>query len=779
MSVERSKFCAYLITVALVMTAAATVVPVPVGVPEPPSQKGFDVVDNPNYGPRNLLVVLMDFSDLPTDVPAQFIEDQMFGPRPSLNDYYKETSYNQFWFVNKGHFSWVQAWDDPSTPSDDESTWAYWEVFGATDPYYGGSLLWHSIVSLDKAGYDFAPLDENNDGKISLGKELAYHTVISQEPNRRGGIKRPMPVAPLDGKIVEGPGCGSTEDDPWITLYAHELAHQTLGLGDYYTILPQSINQFSLMGVSAFTNASGGWQYPNGPHHLDPFSKLKLGWHSGTVVSTDGFYNIQDVETHQEFYILHNPANGKKEYYLVENRWKGTSYDDTRNLIDALVPPLPPADAPASIPDEGLLIWHIDENRDWDGTLTGNIPKVNLTRRENKDKKAAFNGDDPGYYDFWDGSSPRSAKWNDGSNSKVGVWCVGDAGPTVRAWLDVPGPGILVCPKVDSTSAIPGSPGIITVQLVNTGDSTDTFSMTAGGMAGDLVVSLPGPITLGPKGSTTIDIPVTPIRDCTTSPGLRLMTITAESITNPAVSTTILATVDVLPFGEPHVTLSPNYAETYPDATVTYSVQLTNEGNVFDTMSLSFTGIDFGSAYMAYPTAIPESWVSFSPVDPSAPACGSTSSILSISVPWDWAAMEDALYEFTATATSSITPDTGTDSGQLLVHATPLSMMFWVKAEIQQLLDDVDALPPSDVRDGLHDKAEASLNKVTQAMDRYLLGDDPPTSNHFRTTQNILRAFIHLLDAQRGKALTVAQANDFEAQVSLIISHIDTILSEI
>ncbi len=776
MSISGRKLLTYSVAIVLIVTVAATVVPSPVGIPEPPEKGGFDDADNPQHGPRNLLTVLMEYTDLPTDVPADFIEDQIFGPRPSLNDYYKETSYNDFYFTNKGHFAWITAWDDPGTASDDESTWAYWEAWLPSDPHNGGTLYSWGLKSLDENHiFDFAQFDLNDDGDVDLGKELAVLVILSHEPGNRGGATRGMPALTLDGKTVDGAICAVTEDSPWITLYAHELGHQTLSLTDYYGIQPQPIGHFTLMGWSG----AGGWNTPIGPPHLDPYSKLKLDWYSGTVVSSDGWYTIHDAETNDEVFILHDPDHGKKEYFMVENRWKGTSYDDSHNLIDPLEPPLPPANAPITIPDEGLLIWHVDEDREWDGTLSGNIPKVNLTRRINDDNQAAFNGDDPDNYDFYDSSSPRNAKWNDGTNSKTGVWCVSNSAASMRAWLDVPGPGILPCPIIAGAASTPGSPATFEIKLTNTGDSSDTFVVGFIGLDSDLSQVPPPAQALSSKETSIITIDVIPDKECTTAPGVRTLTLRVQSLSNPFLYTEIPLYLEVLPFGDPQATIIPSFAETDPNATVIYSVQITNGGNVDDTFDPQFFSFDFGSTYMASPSAIPDSWVVFSPSAPSAPACGVTTAIMSITVPWDWAAMEDATYDFWVEVWSSVSPVEDTVFGQLLVHATPMSMMFWVKAEIEQLIEDVEALPDSDVKDGLHDKASAALNKVIQGLNRYGQGDDPPSSNHFRTTQNILRAFIHLLHAQSGKQLTVLQASNFEAQVNTIIDHIDTILVEI
>ncbi len=745
---------------------------------DPPTPSGFDSpIPNPMVGTKPLLVVLMEFTDLAHNaaVTPAFIQGQFFGARPSVNDFYLEQSYGLYSFSDKGHWAWITAYNDPGT-SVDEATWAYWST--APDPTYGGGTFhrW-GLKSLDIAGYNFAPLDVDSDGTLEFGPEIAYIIINAAPVAARGGAMRGMPPGlTLDGKTVNGVSCGVPADSPWITLYSHELAHQSSWghwfLTDYYGIIPEIVGYFSLMGYSG----TGGWAGPIGPHHLDPLSKLKAGWYTPTVVTTDGFRDIDDAETGPVAFLLHEPAHGKDEYFLVENRWKGTSYDNTDALIGAMVAPLPPANAAIDIPDEGILIWHVDETRDWNGSSTGGFAKIDLMRRGGSESNAAFNGADAGYYDFWDGSSTENAKWNGGANSKTGVWCVSPAGATMRAFLDVPGPGVLICTTPLSTSAIPGSAGSISVPVRNTGDVADTYSITVS-TPSDVVATVTSPVTIPAKTQTMVTVQLTPVRACTTTPGPRAVTITTTSTINPGVSGSTPATLNVLSFGEPQASIITIDGDVEPGNTATYTVSIVNDGNSLDTFSLSFTAIDFGTAYLADPTAIQLSWVSFSPTGPSAPACGTATSTLSIVVPWDWAGMEDATYDFDVTATSAVTPSASdTASGQLIVRATPLSMMFYVKVELKKLILDVEALPPSGARDGLHAKATSALAKVEQGIDRYLAGDDPPASNHFETTQNKLGAFLNQIEAQRGKGLTNAQADDLAAKAQLIIDHIDAIL---
>ncbi len=750
---------------------------------DPPSPNDFDTpVGTPLLGPKPLLVVLMEFTDVPhaAAVTPAYVQNQIFGPRPSLNDYYLETSYGKYWFTDSGNWAWVTAWNDPATTGD-ESTRAYWNAF--PDPTYaGGTFQRWGLKSLDVAGYNFAPLDVNGDGKIVFGPEAAYLLVDAQVVNARGGATRTMPPGlTLDGKTIEGACAGVSGDSPWITLYAHELGHESSWgswfLTDYYGIQPRNIGEFSLMGYSAFSNASGGWQTPIGPVHLDPLSKLKEGWYAPTVVTTDGYYTIPNAELNPSVFVLYDPAHGKQEYFLVENRWRGSSYD-ANGIVPALTAPLPPADASVGIRDQGLLVWHVDETRDWNGTSTGGFAKIALERRDGTETGAAFDGGEAGYYDFWDGSATTNAKWNGGTNSKTGVWCVSGAGATMRAFLDVPGPGVLICSAPLSASAVPGSMGTVTVPIRNTGDAPDTYSISVLG-PGDVAVTLPAPVTVPARTETTVSVGLTPVRACTTAAGTRSLTIVATSLVNGGVQDSVAATLNVLPYGDPSVAVATVDGDVQPGEAGSYDLTAVNGGNALDTMTLSFTGVDFGTAYRAIPTAIPGSWTSFSPADPTAAACGSAPSVLSITVPGDWAGMEDATYAFVVRITSGIDGASSTATGQLVVRATPLSRMYYVRAECEALNATVAALPPSDVRDGLLNKTIAACAKFDQAMARYVAGDDPPASNLFRTTQNILDAFLHLADAQHGKALTDVQWQDLTDRAILIQADIDAILAVI
>lgn len=116
------------------------------------------------------------------------------------------------------------------------------------------------------------------------------------------------------------------------SVVAHELSHMLFGLPDmYFTFFsPTAAGQYSLMDETYSKT------------HIDTFNKLKLGWAHPRLIFASGRYTIPDIETRHRIIVLVDPTHNMKEYFLITNRWRGSSYD-------------------ANIFDQGLAIWHIME----------------------------------------------------------------------------------------------------------------------------------------------------------------------------------------------------------------------------------------------------------------------------------------------------------------------------------------------------------------------------------------------------------------------------------
>jgi M6 family metalloprotease-like protein len=213
-------------------------------------------------------------------------------------------------------------------------------------------------------------------------------------------------------------------------VVAHELGHLLLNLPDMYQkrLFSTSAAQYSLMDQ-------------HGPHgHLDPFNKLKLGFAQPRLVFRDGNYAIPDIETHHRVYVLLDRKHDTDEYFLVENRWDGESYDDV-------------------VFDQGLGVWHIMEsasdydsapvpynvtNAEWGELGTGNgswgrkawrMLRPQLSPVD--DNRALWHQGESDLLSS--GPSDRAAlRWANGSESGFGLRNFGPAAPNLTVTIDVP-----------------------------------------------------------------------------------------------------------------------------------------------------------------------------------------------------------------------------------------------------------------------------------------------------------------------------------------------------
>lgn len=129
-----------------------------------------------------------------------------------------------------------------------------------------------------------------------------------------------------------------------IGVISHEIAH-FLGLDDQYGGSDGlGIGSYGLMG-----NAWGADFSQNYPPIMSPFNKMKLGWIKPIELKKSGVYDIKASYNESMVYKIKDGFD-KDEYLLIENRQP--------QLFDS------------TMPQGGLLIWHIDERAtlDTDGS---------------------------------------------------------------------------------------------------------------------------------------------------------------------------------------------------------------------------------------------------------------------------------------------------------------------------------------------------------------------------------------------------------------------------
>jgi hypothetical protein len=222
-------------------------------------------------------------------------------------------------------------------------------------------------------------------------------------------------------------------------VVAHELSHLLLGHGDMYFNWdnPFAAGDYSLMDRTYKTT------------HLDPFAKLKYGWVQPKVVFNSGYYDITDVETNHNVWVLMDPQKGTDEYFIIENRWQGNSYDqqmsdsglavwhviENPEIYGSHIPPTPPGSSQNSWEEK----WETVGSEDW--TRRG-IRLLKPIWNTFTDSQALWDGSDPatGYDLVSDNPDPEkmSLRWADGTPSGFAIQNIPDAAATMHVYIEVP-----------------------------------------------------------------------------------------------------------------------------------------------------------------------------------------------------------------------------------------------------------------------------------------------------------------------------------------------------
>jgi M6 family metalloprotease-like protein len=382
---------------------------------------------------RKVLAILWD-PHRPGDVRPKkaAVEAALFGPTGSVRSYFLENSDGLFTIEKAGMVGWYNADHPPS---------AYWPGGGEPGRDSGAEAIRKAAVEFDFRGFDLT-----GDGSVSAD-ELAILFILPGTGDG-GGLNRIVGEdfttretargITVDGVKITWIAEVSIGSPPGPGIVAHELSHLLLGHGDMYFsfFTPSAAGIYSLMD-----------QDGSAPH-LDPFAKLKLGWLRPRLIFHNGRYDLRNIETRHTAWVLLDPSRGSDEYFLVENRWPGSTFD-------------------RALPDRGLAIWHIMETpaiydaalpppnvspASWAGLGSGarTWPRKGI-RMIRPIQTPPFNNSRA----LWDGSDLATGydllsedpiaghatlKWGNGSGSGFALRLISGAGPRMQVTVDAAGP---------------------------------------------------------------------------------------------------------------------------------------------------------------------------------------------------------------------------------------------------------------------------------------------------------------------------------------------------
>ncbi len=295
-------------------------------------------------GPFKVLVLLVDFSDKPSQVAPVFFDSLVFAKtQSSVNRFYAENSYGTLDLVTVNHPSssgWRRA---PQTLN-----WYANNQYGLYGAYpQNARKLVEDVVDLVDPLVNFADYDNNGDGYVD-GLAVVHSGPGAEVTGNANDIWSHKwavyPPKPVDGVSVFNysmePEYQHSPGDMTIGVFCHEFGH-AFGLPDLYDrdYSSRGIGSWSVMSFGSWNGSPPG----SAPAHFDAWCKTKLGFAAANdVPNNQTEVRIPNAEQSAAgIFRLWTNGTGNPEYFLAENRQK-IGYD-------------------AALPSSGLLIWHIDE----------------------------------------------------------------------------------------------------------------------------------------------------------------------------------------------------------------------------------------------------------------------------------------------------------------------------------------------------------------------------------------------------------------------------------
>lgn len=445
-------------------------------------------------GTRKVATLAIEFTDVThsSGNSISALQNKLTGSN-SMKTYYEEVSYDNLTIDGTAN-GWYEA------PND----MAY---YGAPEGGSSDSRNFYQLVAeavLDADPYvDFSQYDTNRD-RIIDGICLVHAGRDEATGGGQNAIWSKQSVYPgtlrVDGVYV-GYYFTVSEFSP-VGVYVHEFGHM-LGLPDLYD------TDYSSTGAGVWdVMGSGAWgDWGRTPSHPSAWSKVYLGWAQPTVISNY-------VEGQRVMYMEGNapdviklPTTNSQEYFLLENRYQ-SGYD-------------------RYLPGSGLLIWHIDTdvisqwlyyNRVNNNEAHKGVDLEEASGVQDLDQRGSNDGDssDPWKNNptgFTPDSTPDSRLY-DGTDTKIKVFNISSVGTSMTIDIDFGGDSFAVFldTLTSNREAAPGQQILYNITVGTRSAIGDTVRLSLQGTHASWGVldSQYNTLSLGPKGSRTVQVKVTP-----------------------------------------------------------------------------------------------------------------------------------------------------------------------------------------------------------------------------------------------------------------------------
>jgi M6 family metalloprotease-like protein len=356
------------------------------------------------------LCLLIDFSDEPGTISRTEVENfcnkpgySGFGNNGSVSDYFRDNSIGRCRYTNI-----VADYYRARHPK------SHYTDRNIAQGVRARELIVEALNHLKANGFDFTPLTADNQGfvyamNVYYAGEVVNNWAEGLWPHA-WHLATAVSLAP--GKAAFDYQFTDMSHELSLGTFCHENGHMLCDYPDLYDYGSES------SGVGAYClMCAGGNINEKNPAHISAYLKRLSGW-AGSVTALQHNQQVALPAGTNDFAIFSKTTG---EYFIVENRRKSA-----RDV---------------SLPDEGLAIWHVDEDGD-----NSNEQMTPAQHYELSLKQADGNfrletaphqyGDATDLYGqantrFADSTLP-SSKWWDGSTSKLDIFEITAPGAVVQ-----------------------------------------------------------------------------------------------------------------------------------------------------------------------------------------------------------------------------------------------------------------------------------------------------------------------------------------------------------
>lgn len=330
-----------------------------------------------------------------------------FGNCGSVYDYFLDNSIGKLRYTNL-----VTPWYMAEKPR------SYYANRFAGQPIRARELILEALRYFKAQGMDFSELSVDEKGFVYAVNVFYAGTC----PNDWGEGLWPhscslSPVFDLgQGRLAYDYQITDMGKELKLATFCHENGHMVCDFPDLYDYDGDSIGAGAYCLMSA-----GGFLDPKNPAQISAYLKYKAGW-AGRLRKLPKDGSELELSASGNDFLIRKKSNSKYEYFLIENRWR--------------------AGRDATLPSEGLAIWHVDEQGDRDANEMSPEShfECSLEQADGRfdlERKATSIGDSgdlfrQGHGERFAADTRPDSRWWSGSKTRFDLFEIGAPGPLMR-----------------------------------------------------------------------------------------------------------------------------------------------------------------------------------------------------------------------------------------------------------------------------------------------------------------------------------------------------------